>query len=263
MLRRHTIHCVRPAIDLDRRSLSPFHLTPAPPFSEIQKLAGKGRLHTTDEDIVLLVRNPTPAHYYLRPAGRAASPLGDEPIPMYVPLFVRPWIMQACHSTASGHLGTAHTLLMPERFNWCIGMSTCPSWWLRHCLKYQARKTPRLTVWWPTISIPFPPEPRIAVSVDYFGLLPATSRDNTYIVFFTDRFSRRAVMLAVTAAKFTAESTANILINRYIPLWGCPRSILSDNGRQFCFKLSHVVYELLGVRKIATSSYHASSNGGV
>ena len=30
-----------------------------PLFSEIQELAGKGRLHTTDEDIVILVRNPT------------------------------------------------------------------------------------------------------------------------------------------------------------------------------------------------------------
>ena len=70
-------------------------------------------------------------------------------------------------------------------------------------------------------------------------------------------------MFAVTAAEFTVEGTAIMLINRYIPLWRCPRSILSNNGLQFCPKLSHVVYELLGVRKIATSSYHPSGNGGV
>ena len=57
-------------------------------------------------------------------------------------------------------------------------------------------------------------------------------------------------MYAVTAAEFTAEDTAYILINRYIPLWGCPRSILSDNGNQFCSKLSQAVYNLLGVRKM-------------
>ena len=28
-------------------------------LSDIQELAGMGRLHTTDDDIVLLVRNPT------------------------------------------------------------------------------------------------------------------------------------------------------------------------------------------------------------
>ena len=93
--------------------------------------------------------------------------------------------------------------------------------------------------------------------------LPVTPRGNTCILLFTGSFSRRADMFAVTAAEFTAEGTANILINRYIPLWGCPRSILSDNGLQFCSKLLHAVYKLLEVRKIATSSYHPNDIGGV
>ena len=88
-------------------------------------------------------------------------------------------------------------------------------------------------------------------------------RGNPYILIFTDRFRRRADMYAVTAAEFIAEGTANILINRYISLWGCPRSILSDNGPQLCSKLAHAVYNLLGVRKIATSSYHPNGNGWV
>ena len=68
------------------------------------------------------------------------------------------------------------------------------------------------------------------------------ARCNTYILLLTDRFSRRADMFAVTAAEFIAKGTANILTNQYIPLWGCPRSILSDNGLQVFSKLSHVVY---------------------
>ena len=172
--------------------------------------------------------------------------------------------MQVCHSTAFCHLGTARTLCTLGRFYWWIGKRICTRWWLRHYLKCQVRKTPRLTVRWPVISIPLPPGPGIATSVDNVGPLPlpVTPRGNTYIFLVTDRFSRRAVMLAVTAAEFTAEGTANILINRYIPLWGCPRSILSDNGLQFCSTLSHVVYELLGVQKIATSSYHPNGSGG-
>ena len=74
--------------------------------------------------------------------------------------------------------------------------------------------------------MPLPEGPGIAVSVDYFGPLPVTPRGNTYILLFTDRFSRRADMYAVTAAEFTAEGTADILINRYISLWRCLRSIL-------------------------------------
>ena len=94
-------------------------------------------------------------------------------------------------------------------------MNIFTQWWLCHYLKCQARKTSRLTVRWPIISMPLP---GIAVSVDYFGLLPVTPRGNTQILLFTDRFNHRADMYAVTASGFTAESTTDVLINRNI----CP-----------------------------------------
>ena len=64
-----------------------------PSLADIQELAGKGRLHTTDDDIVLLVRNPT-----LPPTrsdksnslGRAACLLNDKPVRIYAPLIMRP-----------------------------------------------------------------------------------------------------------------------------------------------------------------------------
>ena len=108
-----------------------------------------------------------------------------------------------------------------------------------------------------------PEGPGVAVSVDYVGPLPVTPRGSTYILLFTDRFSRRADMFPVTTAEFTAEGTANILVNQCIPLWRCPRTILSDNGLQVCSKLSQAVYQLLGVHKTATSFYHPNCNGVV
>ena len=73
-----------------------------------------------------------------------------------------------------------------------------------------------------------------------FGALAVTPRGKTYILLITYRFSRRADKFAVTAAEFTAEGMTNILVNQYIPLWGSPRNILSDNGLQFCSKLSQL-----------------------
>ena len=70
--------------------------------------------------------------------GRAACLLHDEPIRIYVPILpilMRRWIVQACYSTASYHLGTTRTLRMLERFYWWIGMNVYTRWWLRHCLK--------------------------------------------------------------------------------------------------------------------------------
>ena len=108
-----------------------------------------------------------------------------------------------------------------------------------------------------------PEGPGVAISVDYFGPLPVTPRGSTYILLITDRFSRRADMFPDTAAEFTAEDTANIPVNKYIPLWRCPRTIISDNGLQFCSRLPQAVYQLMGVRTFAASSYHPDDNSGV
>ena len=130
--------------------------------------------------------------------------------------------MHTYHADASCHVSVTRTLKMLERFYWWIGMEVCRKWLVRRCLKCQARKISRQTIRWPTLSIPLPNGPRISVSVDYFGLLPITARENSRILLFTDRFNRRADMFAVTATEITAEGTASILVNRFIPLWGCP-----------------------------------------
>ena len=70
-------------------------------------------------------------------------------------------------------------------------------------------------------------------------------------------------MFVVTAAEFRAESTANILVNRFIPLWGCPSTLLSDNGLHFCAQLATDVYKHMGIHKLTTRIYHPSGNGGV
>ena len=100
-----------------------------PSLSDIKELAGKGRLHTTDDNKVLLVRNPTlPPTRSDKPNSvrRGACLLNDEPVRIYVPLLMRIWIMQAYHSTTSCQLGTTRTLSMLELFYWWIGMNGAP-----------------------------------------------------------------------------------------------------------------------------------------
>ena len=120
MPRRNALHHHRPAVGPASRLLSCYPSHKRPSLSDILELAGKGRLHTTDDDIVLLVCSPTPpltTSAEPSSVGRAARLLNDEPIRIYVPLLMRPWIMQACRSTASCHLGTTRTLSMLERFH--------------------------------------------------------------------------------------------------------------------------------------------------
>ena len=143
-----------------------------------------------------------------------------------------------------------------------IGLHASVRAWLRACYTCRARKASRQTVRWPVLSLPHPSGPGIVVAVDFFGPLPVTPRGHAYILLFTDRFSRRADMYAVSPAKFTARGTADVLVNEYMPKWGCMTTLLSDNGYHFCSKLSAAIYKLMGVRKITTSSYHPQTNGG-
>lgn len=79
---------------------------------------------------------------------------------------------------------------------------------------------------------------------------------------FTDHSSHRAGMFAITAVEFTTEGTANILVNRYIPLWVCPstihpiiRQILRPNRNRRVQTPRHTL--------LTTNAYHPSGNGDV
>ena len=87
---------------------------------------------------------------------------------------MRPWVLHTCHSTTSSHLGVSRTLSMLRRFYWWIGMDASPCWWLRRCLKCQARKTSRQTIRWPTLSLSLPTTP--ASSSAWATLAPYPSR---------------------------------------------------------------------------------------
>ena len=112
-----------------------------PEIADIVDLAAKGRLLQGDDDTTLLVRKPITATS--APDGhngrRIRHPF-DDPIRIYVQLLARLWIMHACYVDASCQLGVTRTLKMLERFYWWVGMEACTKWWVRRCLKCQARK---------------------------------------------------------------------------------------------------------------------------
>lgn len=126
-----------------------------------------------------------------------------------------------------------------------------------------ARQISHQTVRWAVLHIPLLKSSGISVSVDYIGPLLTTTRGISCILLFTDRFRCCTDTIAVAAAERNTEGTANISVNRYIPLSGCPSTLLSDYGHQTCAQLVTAEYKLLGVHKLTTSSYHPSGNDGV
>ena len=145
-------------------------------------------------------------------------------------MLMRPWVLNKCHADTSLHLGVTRTVRMLARFIRWISMDVSARWWISRCLHCQPHKSSRHAIHWPILSLPLLNGPGITVSVDFFGSLPRTSRRNVHILLFTDRFSRRANMCVVSAAQITAAGTTDLLLNKYVRLWGCPVTLISDNG---------------------------------
>ena len=92
---------------------------------------------------------------------------------VYVPLMLRPWLMDRTHKEAV-HLGEKVTLAMLERYYHWVGMASSVKWWIGRCYACQARKKTRETVRWPLVSLPLPSGPDQMVAFDLLGPFPRT-----------------------------------------------------------------------------------------
>ena len=232
-----------------------FPIRVRPTVQQVLELAAKTQLFTTAGNVLLLVKRNTSSAELSQSGGRAPQ--------IYVPMLMRPWVLRGCHADSVCHFGVTRTLQMLQRFYWWVGLDQSVRWWIRRCLFCQARKTSRQTIRWPTTLMPLPSGPGQIVSVDYFGPLPITRKGNKHTLLYTDRFSRHIAAYSVTQDERTAEGTARIFVEQYIALWGCPHTLLSDNGSEFVARLSLAIYKLMRIRKVATTAFHPKSNGGV
>ena len=59
----------------------------------------------------------------------------------------------------------------------------------------------------------------------------------------------------------SADTIVATFINEYLPVYMCPRYILSDNGTEFKNSLMDQVLQQLGIDRIFSAPYHHHSNG--
>ena len=183
-------------------------------LERIQKLANKctlveiprgGPLGAVKSCAKLLVKKPAvaPKPRAGRNSGKFESLLGDEPVRLYVPFLLRPWVLDAVHKEGC-HLGEAVTPHSLERRYFWIGMSDSVCWFLKHCIVCQSSKTSRRSSRWPLIALPLLSRPGEMVAFDILGPLPLTTRGNKYIFLVVDLFSRHAEPYALAADEKTA-----------------------------------------------------------
>ena len=98
-------------------------------MQEVKRLVAQGQLLELPSSENLLFRRPSraPADRPDRHPVQYERLLGDEPVRTYVPLLLRPWVMDCAHNEAV-HVGEKVALGLLPRFYWWIGMAEGVKW---------------------------------------------------------------------------------------------------------------------------------------
>lgn len=174
----------------------------------------------------------------------------DEHLQIIVPQSLRGTILKHMHdSLMGGHLGVNKTYnKLKQRFYWYEAKEDVLIW-VRKCDKCGQNKSEQRTLR-ARLGENQVGGPMDRLATDLLGPLPETPRGNKYVLVITDHFTKWVEAIAVPDQ--TAQTCAHYLL-QVVCQFGCPLSILSDQGR--CFE-SHLFQEfchLLEIKKSRSS----------
>ena len=98
------------------------------------------------------------------------------------------------------------------------------------------------------------------VGVDIMEL-PITTRGNRYVIVFQDFLTKWPLVFAAPDQK--AIRIARLVAEELFPMFGVPDALLSDRGANLLAHVMQDVCQLLGVKKLNTTSYHPQCDGMV
>ncbi|XP_045456055.1 uncharacterized protein K02A2.6-like [Melitaea cinxia] len=94
--------------------------------------------------------------------------------------------------------------------------------------------------------------------LDLIGPLPI-SGGNRYCLTVIDRYTRWPEVIPLP--DITAETVTKAFLAGWISRYGCPRKVITDQGRQFESRLFQNLAKLCGVKLARTTAYHPKANG--
>ena len=170
-------------------------------------------------------------------------------------------ILFMCHDARSaGHLGRDRTLANIKRHVYWPGMNEDIARWCKQC-EMCARRKPgpgRNKNPMQHVNVGCPME---RVAIDIMGPLTASHDGYRYIMVVQDYFSKFAE--AYCLEDKTAQSVGDKLLSEFICRYGVPRSIHTDQGKEFEALLFQYLCQELGSEKTRTLPYNPQSDGMV
>ncbi len=178
---------------------------------------------------------------------------------LMIPEQYKDTVLEELHnSKTAAHLGVNKTRSkVNERFYWYRLNSDIRSW-LRRCNVCAKRKSPS-TRRRAALQQDIAGHPGQRIAMDILGPLPTTPTGNRYILVVGDYFSKWIEAYPIPDQE--AVTCANKLTREWICRHGCPRTLHSDQGRNFESKVMAEVCNVLGVDKTRTTPLNPKSDG--
>ena len=160
-------------------------------------------------------------------------------------------------SPFGGHLGVTRTFRKIAGQYYWEGMFKDIQAYIKACKQCQRLKPAHKVPVGKLKPLPQSTEPFEVVSMDFVTL--PQSEDYKYIFTIIDHFTRWAIAIPVINKE--ARTVALCLINEVVCRYGCPKTILSDNGSEFMNAVMLYIYSMLGIKKIWSPAYRPQASG--
>ena len=177
---------------------------------------------------------------------------------LVVPRSMRDTIFNDSHHTMyGGHFGITHTHSKLQLHYFWPGMSDFVRDRISACHKCVARKSP-VNRHHPMGHVPVSGRFE-RVAMDLLDVSVISAKGYKYILVVCDYFTKYTE--AYPLKDKTARSVADALMDIWLPRYGFPLFLHSDQGKEFDNAMIHKLSELLGTVKTKTTPYHPRSDG--
>ena len=180
----------------------------------------------------------------------------------YVPFEKRDEIFYELHkSPIGGHKGVSKTYNRIKQSYFWENLKLDVQRRIQQCLECQLKKLVRLKTKQPMVITDTPGTVFEKIAMDIVGPLKASKNGNEYILTMQDQLSK--FCLAVPLQNTLASTIADAFIKKLICVFGAPKVVLTDQGKNFLSNLMSRVAKRFRIKKIRTTAFHPQANGSL
>ena len=180
----------------------------------------------------------------------------------YVTFKKRDQIFYELHkSPIGGHKGVSKTFNRIKQSYYWENLKTDIQRRIQQCLDCQLKKLVRLKTKQPMVITDTPGVAFDKIAMDIVGPLKISKNCNEYILTIQDQLSK--FCMATPLQNTLASMITDAFIKRFICIFGAPRVVLTDQGKNFLSSLMGRIAKRFKIKKIRTTAFHPQSNGSL